>query len=140
MSPRGDQSFFSLLLSHHPADKLHLCYRLKLGSREVFFCARCSGLFPAMLAVLIAGQLTGPWPWWLEWLMLFLPPLPAFLDWGTSVATGKPERSNRLRMLTGAGLGTGLGAPLHDNTYALMSYPVMAHNSYQCSVHSSVFS
>jgi len=120
------QSFFSLLLSHHPVDKLHLCYHLKLGRHQLHFCARCSGLFPAMFLTLVAGSLTGPWPWWLEWILLFLPPLPAFLDWGTTVASGKPERSNRLRLLTGAGFGIGLGASLHVNSYALMSYPVMA--------------
>jgi hypothetical protein len=79
-----------------------------------------------MLLTLVAGHLTGPWPWWLEWLLLFVPPLPAFLDWGTSTATGKPERGNNLRLVTGAGLGLGIGASLHINTYALLSYPVMA--------------
>lgn len=122
----NDQSVFSLLLSHHPVEKLHLCYRLRLGRRQLHFCARCSGLFPAMLLTLVAGQLTGRWPWWFEWIMLFIPVLPAFLDWGTTTSTGKPERSNRLRFLTGVGLGIGIGASLHINTYALLSYPVMA--------------
>jgi hypothetical protein len=120
------QSFFALLLSHHPVDRLHLCYPLQIGSRQVHLCARCLGLFPAMFLVLGVGIATGPWPWWLEWLLLFLPPLPAFLDWGTSTAAGKPERGNLVRLLGGIGLGTGLGASLHINTYALASYPVMA--------------
>ena len=102
MPSDNEQSFFSLLLSHHPADKLHLCYRLRLGPRTLHFCARCSGLFPAMFLTLVVGQLTGPWPFWLEWLLLFVPPLPAFLDWGTTVATGKPERSNRVPAASGA--------------------------------------
>lgn len=118
------QSFFSLLISHHRAEELHLCYRLPLGRRILYFCARCLGIIPAMILTLVLGRLTGPWPEWLLWALLMLAPLPALLDWGTTLATGKPERANWIRFTTGVGLGAGIGTNLYVNTYALLSYPV----------------
>ncbi len=79
-----------------------------------------------MFLTLLAGRLSGPWPAWLEWGLLFGPILPAMVDWGTATATGKPERANWVRFVTGLGLGIGAGAFLHINTYALLSQPVMA--------------
>ncbi|MBW1811173.1 MAG: DUF2085 domain-containing protein [Deltaproteobacteria bacterium] len=124
--PPVRQGFFGLLLSHHPEDKLHLCYSFKMGRRRVFFCARCLALIPTMFLTLLAGRLSGPWPAWLEWGLLFGPILPAMIDWGTATATGKPERANWVRFTTGLGLGIGAGAFLHINTYALLSKPIMA--------------
>ena len=118
------QSFLSLLISHHRVEELHLCYRLPLGRRVLYFCARCLGIVPAMILVLVLGRLTGPWPEWLVWALLMLAPLPALLDWGTTAATGKPERANWIRFTTGIGLGSGIGTSLYVNTYALLSSPV----------------
>jgi uncharacterized membrane protein len=124
--PPRRQGFFGLLISHHPPEQLHLCYRIRLGRRYLHFCARCSGLFPAMFLTLLIGRLTGPWPEWLAWFLLFIPPLPALMDWGTATAAGRAERANWIRMVTGIGLGTGFGASLHVNTYDLLGRPVMA--------------
>jgi hypothetical protein len=79
-----------------------------------------------MFLTLVIGRLTGPWPEWLEWTLLFVPPLPALMDWGTTTATGRPERANWIRFVTGLGLGTGFGASLHVNTYDLLGKPAMA--------------
>ena len=73
------QSFLSLLISHHRVEELHLCYRLPLGRRILYFCARCLGIIPAMIITLVLGRLTGPWPGWLLWVLLLLAPLPALL-------------------------------------------------------------
>jgi uncharacterized membrane protein len=120
------QSFLSLLLSHHSSDEFHLCYSCKIGQRRLFFCARCLGMYPALFVVLALGRFSGPWPAWLEWIMLFLAPLPAMIDWGVTTATGAPEHANLVRFSTGIGLGAALGANLHINTYALLSYPILA--------------
>lgn len=120
------QGFFSLLISHHMAEDFHLTYALRVGSRTLHFCARCSGLYPAMFVTLLIGRLTPQWPFWLEGALLFLAPLPALFDWGTSTATGKPERSNTVRMLTGIGLGVSLGANLVVNMRELLGPLVMS--------------
>lgn len=124
LQPR--QGFFGLLLSHHPPDKLHLCYRLTIGGRSLHFCARCLGLFPAMFLTLWLARFGQPWSEWSIWVALLLLPLPALIDWGTTVASGRPERANWIRFTTGIGLGAGLGASLYVNSYALLATPVKA--------------
>lgn len=124
------QSFFSLLLSHHPVDRWHLCYRFRVAGRELALCARCLGIFPAMGLTFLAGHLSGRWPGWAEWLVLMLPPLPALVDWATTVVTGRPERKNWIRLVTGIGLGVGIGGALHVNSYALLNEPVSAQFLY----------
>ena len=119
------QGIGSLLLSHKPDDKLHLCYRMGVFGRSLYFCPRCLGLLLALPITLVWGRAVGPFPGWVMFGLLFLAPLPALLDWGTRTATGLPERENRVRFWTGIGLGMGLGASLHVNTYALLSPPVM---------------
>lgn len=126
MSQSAPESFWSLLLSHHPVGKRHLCYQLNIGKSIIYLCARCLGLFPAMFSAIAIGYFTGPWPWQLAWCLLFLAPLPALLDWGTQTGSGKPERSNRLRLITGVGLGAAIGTNLHMQTYALLSYQAVA--------------
>jgi uncharacterized membrane protein len=115
-----------VLLSHHRDDQLHLCYRLSLGRRTLHLCARCAGLYPALALTLVAGRLGPVWPWWLEWGLMFLAPLPALVEWGTTVATGRPDRANPVRTLTGLGLGVGLGANLVVNTRELAGPAVSA--------------
>ena len=124
------QSFFSLLLSHHTIDRWHLCYRFHVRGKEIALCARCLGVIPAMALTFIVGQLTGPWPAWAEWGVLMLAPLPALFDWATSLVAGKPERKNWIRMVTGIGLGMGIGGALHVNSYALLNHPVAAQFLY----------
>ncbi len=124
------QGLLSLLFSHHMVEDFHLTYALRVGSRTLHFCARCAGLYPAMFCTLLIGRLTTRWPFWLEGMLLFLAPLPALIDWGTTAATGKLERSNTIRMLTGIGLGISLGTNLLINTYELLALPVRAQVIY----------
>ena len=111
------QTFLSLLLSHHPVDKLHLCYAFRIGARWIHVCARCLGLYPAMAVTMVAGALYGAWPWWLEWILLFLPPLPAFLDWGTTTASGRPASA-------GAG-GCHVAASITQTTMKATVVPIL---------------
>jgi len=120
------QSFFSLLLSHRPKDQWHLCYRFRVGEREWALCARCLGIFPAGALTFLVGRLTGQWPWWAEWGVLMLAPLPALFEWATTSVSGRPDRKNWIRMVTGIGMGMGIGGALHVNSYALINGPVAA--------------
>jgi uncharacterized membrane protein len=120
------QQGYGVLLSHHADDELHLCYRLRVGSRLLHLCARCLGFYPAMAVVLFAGRISAPWPAWLVFGLLFLAPLPALLDWGVHVGLGRKERSNGFRLVTGMGLGVGIGANLVVNMFDLLGDPVIA--------------
>ena len=124
------QGFFSLLLSHRPKDQWHLCYRFRMAGREWALCARCLGIFPAAALTFLAGRLTGQWPWWAEWGILMLPPLPALFEWATTSVSGRPERKNWVRLVTGIGMGIGIGGALHVNSYALINGPVAAQFLY----------
>lgn len=126
MSEPGKQNLWRLLLSHHDEQHLDQCFAFGSGAGRVFVCARCLGLYPAMLAMLVLGRLTGPWPAWLEWTALLGLPLPALLEWGVTVAGGRRPAANWVRLLTGSGLGASIGASLHVNTYALLAEPVRA--------------
>ncbi|HOX44499.1 MAG TPA: DUF2085 domain-containing protein [Myxococcota bacterium] len=124
------QSFLSLLLSHHPVEQWHLCYRVRLAGRQWALCARCLGIYPALAVTLLLGQLGGPWPAWAEWAVLMVPPLPALVDWATTAVERKPERPNWFRLVTGLGMGVGIGGAFHVNSYALLSEPVVAQFAY----------
>lgn len=126
----GEGQGLGVLLSHHRDDQLHLCYRVNVFGRELFLCARCSGIYPAMFLVLLAERLSGPWTWWVQWTLLFLAPLPALVEWGITVATARPERSNLTRTLTGMGLGAAIGMNLAVNTRHLAAPAVTAQFVY----------
>ncbi len=121
---------WGVLLSHHRDEQLHLCYRVHLFGRDIFFCARCSGIYPALFLVLLAERTTGPWPWWVQWGLLFLAPLPALVEWGITTATGRPDKSNITRTVTGMGLGAGIGMNLAVNTRHLAAPAVTAQFVY----------
>ncbi len=130
MSVELDRQGWRVLLSHHRADQLHLCYRLGGAHRALCLCARCVGLYPGLALALIVERCCGPWPWWLEWGLLFLAPLPAMVEWGLTVASGRSERSNPVRTATGLGLGVGLGTNLAVNARDLLGMPVLAQIAY----------
>ena len=114
-----------ILLSHRSEDELHLCFKVRLGAQKLHLCARCLGLYPGLFAALIAGRHFGPWPFWIEWGLLFLAPLPALLEWGLTVGAGTEPRPRLVRLLTGLGLGIGLGASLELNTRSLLAPAVL---------------
>ncbi len=121
---------WGVLLSHHRDDELHLCYRVNIFGKELFLCARCSGIYPAMFVVLFTERMTGPWPWWVQWGLLFIAPLPALIEWGITVATARADRSNLVRTYTGMGLGVGIGMNLAVNTRHLAAPAVTAQIVY----------
>jgi uncharacterized membrane protein len=77
----------------------------------VWLCARCLGLYPALLAALgIFLWIRLPLGWWdAPWLWLL--PVPALWDWAVS-RLGKRLGSNAGRTVSGAVLGVSLGRGL----------------------------
>jgi uncharacterized membrane protein len=104
-------SFLDLLFSHHPVHQLNRCYRVHFGSRSLFICARCMGLYPVLAVALVVSLSAGPGWGVSPWVMaLFC--VPALVDWGVA-RIGLAEGVNTVRIATGAlaGLGFGLGLP-----------------------------
>jgi uncharacterized membrane protein len=104
----GIREALPYLLSHHHPDEYHKCYRLSLGSRQLRLCARCSGIYPGIVAGLAVALLV-PAAWWILPAIVVLP-APAIGHW---VWTHTTERVgyNGVRTLTGllVGLAYGLG-------------------------------
>lgn len=92
------------LLSHHQRSEWHRCYKLSISGLNLRICARCSGIYPGI----IAGFLTNyvfPLGLYNFGLLIFLP-LPALLDWIITSFT-KWNGYNVVRTLTGFLLGYG---------------------------------
>jgi uncharacterized membrane protein len=103
-------SFLDLLFSHHPVDQLNRCYRVNFGTRSLFVCARCLGLYPVLASVLVVSLCAGPGWTVSPWVMaLFC--VPALTDWGVA-RLGLAEGVNTVRTVTGAFAGVGLGLAL----------------------------
>ena len=97
----------AFLLAHHFPDEYDRCYRLG----RVHICARCAGLYPALVATVVLA-LTGPLATMrAEWAVLFALPLPAVVSWGRRRLYGA-SGSNPVATLTGALLGLALGRGL----------------------------
>lgn len=109
----SDRVLHWLPLAHHRRDALDRCLLLRLGGgRRLCLCARCSGLYPALLgALLLQGALhlgpAGRADWWIVLSGVF----PALFDWGLSWL-GRRRGTNALRLATGALLGLSLGRGL----------------------------
>lgn len=106
------------LLSHHEPDEYHRCHRLSVDGRTVYVCARCSGVYPGILAGLaLVGTGTAPatWPW-----LAVVGPAPALVDWAVTTLTDR-RGSNRVRTATGALLGTGYGVAV---VWVLTAWPL----------------
>lgn len=106
--------FWGFLVAHHWPGQLSRCYRIWLGRRPVWFCARCAGLYPVLALVLTVLLFLRPAPGRLDLVWLFLLPLPALVDWARSRLTPW-EGANWLRSLTGAMLGVSLARTVQLN-------------------------
>jgi uncharacterized membrane protein len=97
------------LLSHHEPAEYHRCHSPSIGGRTVHICARCSGIYPGIVAgfVLFAtGTATG---YHLPLIALF--PVFAIVDWAVTTFTSV-RGWNSVRTVTGALLGTAYGLGL----------------------------
>lgn len=97
------------LLSHHRPANYDRCYSPAVRGRTIRLCARCSGIYPGILAGLWAF-VGAPSPV-RDVVLVVVFPLPALLDWSTSALTDR-EGSNPGRTATGFLLGYGYGLGL----------------------------
>ena len=105
---------WGFLFAHHWSGQLDRCYLAWLGKRPVWFCARCSGLYPSLLVVLTAQLLWMIPPGWWDFPWLYLLVLPAVVDWAAQ-RLGRHAASNCVRTFTGAFLGISLGRTVFLN-------------------------
>lgn len=116
---------WGFLLAHHFADELDRCWRINLAGRRVWICARCSGLYPALLVVLVL-QLLWPVPrgaWDIVWLGL--PGWPALVDWARHRLGRSSRWGNGWRSLSGVLLGVSLSRTVYLNMIAPFCLPVV---------------
>lgn len=99
------------LLSHHEPGDWDRCYQPVVFGRRVRLCARCSGIYPGILAGALASLASAD-ALGSVFLVAVLP-LPALLDWAVTAFTDH-RGFNPVRTLTGGLLGFGyaLGAAL----------------------------
>jgi len=114
MTNPSKESTLFFILAHHDKHHLNRCVRVQPGNREVFLCARCTGIligFTAhivlLLTVLSLSASVGD-------ILLFLLPLSSVADWITQ-SLGRRESMNRIRISTGFILGL-------DFAYRLMRF------------------
>lgn len=115
---------WGFLLAHHFASELDRCWQVRLAGRRLWICARCSGLYPALLIVLVL-QLLWPIPrgaWDVAWLGL--PGWPALIDWARH-RLGRPSWGNVPRAISGAFLGSSLARTVYLNMIAPFCRPVV---------------
>ena len=95
-------------LAHHAQSEQERCLLIPLAGRRVAICARCTALYPTLIAALVVQGLVGAPPHGrLDWLFLALQ-LPMLMDWGAARLRMRAG-SNASRLLTGAIGGLGLG-------------------------------
>lgn len=106
---------WAYVLAHHAPEGYRRTWTVRLRSREVHFCARCTGQFVGFLTVVIAFFGLPAAARWMEApavLAVFaLLPAPAAVDW-LAQSTGRRESTNGVRMITGILLGAAFGALL----------------------------
>ncbi len=106
---------WKMLLAHHRSEELHHCYKIGVGSSKHHICARCLGLYPAIVFTMVLV---------FSGVLRFSPARSfSFMAWG--MGTGILEWSivrlgfwrgrNYLRTITGAimGVGMGIGFPIY---------------------------
>ena len=93
-----------LLLSHHKPDKLDRTIRIRLRGKNVYICARCTGICAGILTILAAWFFGFSLPVWLYLPLLCIFPAPCAVDWVTQSCKLRESR-NTLRVCTGYLLG-----------------------------------
>lgn len=99
---------FFLLLSHHMPEKLHRTIRVGFRGRNLYFCARCTGIYSGIVSVFVAWFLGFNFPAWLILPLIALLPIPSAVDWVTQSCKIR-ESVNAIRIGTGFLLGISEG-------------------------------
>ncbi len=97
-------SLLFLLLSHHKPEKLHRTIRIGLGEKNIYLCARCTGINIGIVSVCVAWFFNFNLPTWSYLPSLFILPAPSMVDWVTQSCKLRESR-NSIRICTGFLLG-----------------------------------
>ncbi len=101
---RGKSLWF-LLLSHHGPSRLHRTFHLRVVGKDVYLCARCTGIFLGFItAFFLFSALSSA----TAFVLMALFPLPTAADWVTQTL-GLRESKNWIRVGTGYLLGVAWG-------------------------------
>lgn len=98
------------LLSHHLPSERHRCYSPRIFGHSIHLCARCSGIYPGIVAGLAAAFLAPlelPTSLW----VVATVPLAALAEWAATTFTDR-RGTNPVRTATGAMLGYAYGIGL----------------------------
>lgn len=104
---RKKESLLFLLLAHHGHDQLQRTIHLKLGSQDLYLCARGVGRYSGIIAIFILKNFLSI-PLWLYPLSFVIFPIPSTIDWALQKAC-KRESSNSIRIPTGFLVGVSQG-------------------------------
>jgi len=99
------ENFWFFLLSHHPAQMLNHTLHFRVGERDVYLCARCTGYF---LGFIVSFFIFSTLPSSIAFVLMILFPFPATIDWATQTL-GIRESKNWIRVGTGYLLGIAWG-------------------------------
>jgi len=108
MNSEDEPSLMFFLLSHHRPEKLHRTIHIGIQGKDLYLCARCTGVWAGIISTLLAFFLGLGLPPWLYLLLLTVLPAPATVDWVTQSCKLRESR-NAIRMGTGYLLGIGWG-------------------------------
>lgn len=109
---RSRPTRYVMLLAHHRSDQGHRCLTLPVAGTSLAICARCAGLYPALLiglglqALLDRGRLGD-----LDLYLVLAASAPGLLDFGLGLLDPR-SGSNLRRLATGVLLGLGLSRSL----------------------------
>jgi len=92
-----------LLLSHHTKEELHRTIHLKIRGKDLYICARCSGIAIGLTIYILFRQQAAEFMFNNPMLFLLLP-APAMVDW-IMQTVGLHESNNLIRIVTGCLMG-----------------------------------
>ena len=104
---------WQVLVSHHGPEEAHHCYRLPLPGQPRLVCARCLGLYPTLLLMVIFESTVFRFESEYRWLLSFGLVAPAVIDWARGMLF-RVRGSNAVRSLTGVLGGAGMGLAFSD--------------------------
>lgn len=99
------EGWLFFLLSHHRPSNLDRTIQIKIGKKEVYLCARCSG---TLIGLISSIWLVGFFSSLASFILMSLSPIPLLTDWVTQTLEWR-KSNNKIRIITGFMLGIGLG-------------------------------
>lgn len=101
------------VLSHHGPQEAHHTLQIQVGGWRVALCARCTALYPTLLAVVLLETWGPRLPLRPRWFWVYGLVTPAVVDYARARLFASPG-ANWIRLLTGFLAGVGLGMGFSD--------------------------